>query len=106
MNGPTLAVEPHLMAKGRMRRGSPSQDEWMATELREHGMLTEEIEAIFETRDPDIVHRYMELHAERLTERLAEQCRMLSLIEHFLVSRDAWRAMSSDHGIALVGGRC
>lgn len=86
MSAPTRAVEPHPMADGRMRR-STSEDEWMATRLREHGMPAGEIGAIFEASDPEIVHRYMELHAERLTERLAEQRRTLALIEHFLVNR-------------------
>ncbi len=68
-------------------RESYGQDEWMAAELQEHGMAPEEIASVFKARDPQVVHRYMELQAERLAERLAEQRRTLALIEHFLVSR-------------------
>jgi hypothetical protein len=74
---------------GRKRTADPSRkaSAQAVTESHEQGMPLKEIGAVFETRDPEIVHRYMEFHAERLTERVAEQRRMLTLIELLLVNK-------------------
>jgi hypothetical protein len=58
----------------------------IARALRRHEMPTEEILAILETEDPGVVHRYIELHRERLEERLAEQLRALEDVERLLTS--------------------
>ncbi len=58
----------------------------IARALRRHEMPTEEIVAILETEDPGVVHRYIELHRERLQERLAEQLRALADVERRLTS--------------------
>lgn len=54
--------------------------------LRQHEMPTDEIRAILETDEPELVHRYIELHRERLEERLAEQLRTLANVERLLTS--------------------
>ena len=40
-------------------------------------MPPEEIDAILGARDPEVVRRYLELHEERLAERLADQRRTI-----------------------------
>ena len=55
---------------------------WPARMLGDQGMPSAEIDAVLDTDDPVIVRRYLELHRERLEERLAEQIRALRRIEH------------------------
>ena len=52
--------------------------------LREHAMPRDEIRAVLSAEDPKIVRRYLELHRERLEERLAEQRRALASVERAL----------------------
>ena len=52
--------------------------------LREQGMPAAELQAILRSDDPVIVRRYLELHRERLEERLAEQVRALERLERQL----------------------
>jgi DNA-binding transcriptional MerR regulator len=49
--------------------------------LRRQKMPLDEIRAILNAHDPDIVGRYLELHAERLDEWVAEQRRVLVSLE-------------------------
>jgi hypothetical protein len=48
-------------------------------------MPPEEIRAVLEADDPGIVHKYFELHWERLEERLAEQRRTIAILERSIV---------------------
>ena len=52
--------------------------------LREQGMPAAELQTILRSDDPVIVRRYLELHRERLEERLAEQVRTLERLERQL----------------------
>ena len=52
--------------------------------LREQGMPAAELQSILRLDDPVIVRRYLELHRERLEERLAEQVRTLERLEQQL----------------------
>ena len=52
--------------------------------LRDQGMPAAELQAILRSDDPVIVRRYLELHRERLEERLAEQVRTLERLEQQL----------------------
>jgi hypothetical protein len=52
--------------------------------LCEQGMPAAEVQAILRSDDPVIVRRYLELHRERLEERLAEQVRTLERLERQL----------------------
>jgi hypothetical protein len=52
-----------------------------AMELRRLRMPRDEIRAILEADDPVVVHRYFELHQERLEEWLADQRRNLTSLE-------------------------
>jgi DNA-binding transcriptional MerR regulator len=54
--------------------------------LRDQGMPPAELQAILRSDDPVIVRRYLELHRERLEERLAEQVRTLERLERQLVT--------------------
>jgi hypothetical protein len=52
--------------------------------LREQGMPAAELQSILRSDDPVIVRRYLELHRERLEERLVEQVRTLERHERQL----------------------
>jgi DNA-binding transcriptional MerR regulator len=52
--------------------------------LRRQKMPLDEIRAILNAHDPAIVGRYLELHAERLDEWVAEQRRVLVSLERSL----------------------
>jgi DNA-binding transcriptional MerR regulator len=68
--------------------GTPDADPTTsaARTLRELGMPRDEIETILETHDDRLVHRYLELHRERLEEWLAEQREVLARIEPVLAA--------------------
>ena len=59
---------------------------WVITVLRAQAMPADEIEALLETADSAQVRRRLELHAERLQERLVEQLRKLSRLERLLLA--------------------
>lgn len=52
--------------------------------LREAGMPPDEIRTIVTTAEPELARRYLELHLERLEERLAAQRRSLASVEWLL----------------------
>jgi hypothetical protein len=52
--------------------------------LRETGMPADEIRTLVTTADPELVRRYLELHRERLEERLVAQRRTLASVERLL----------------------
>ena len=58
-----------------------------AGRLRDLGVPGAEIDEILQTDDPRLIHRYLELHRERLEERLAEQRATLAGIEALLMGR-------------------
>jgi hypothetical protein len=60
--------------------------------LRDQGMPPEEIDAILRANDPEVIRRYLELHRERLEERLADHRRTIG----HLVQGLSWRAGDSD----------
>ena len=59
---------------------------WINRVLRLDGMPEEEILAILNSEDQRTIHIYMELHRERVEERLEEQLRTLDAIEQLLTS--------------------
>lgn len=69
------------------------------TMLRDVDMPPDEVRAILAADHPAVVHRYVELHRERLEERLAEQRRTLARLER-IVSREIL-----DHGRRRSGLR-
>ena len=52
--------------------------------LRDQGMPPEEIDAILGADDPWVVRKYLELHEERLEERLAEQRRSIARLRQVI----------------------
>lgn len=64
-SGPTTAVSAVRLAGILLRQRMPLG----------------EIGAVLRTRDPEVVHRYLELHRERLEERLDAQVEALAPIE-------------------------
>jgi hypothetical protein len=57
----------------------------LAEMLHQQAMPPEEIRAILTADDRQIVRRYLELHRERLVERLEEQQRILDGLERSLM---------------------
>lgn len=59
--------------------------------LRDLGMPWAEIEAILDAHDPRLVRRYLQLHSERLEERLGEQRSLLLSVEPILAAGSPYR---------------
>jgi dihydrofolate reductase len=59
---------------------------WAAKALREQKMPADEIRAVLTTPDRELIHRYPELHRERLEEGLMAQRRTLTAVERLLVA--------------------
>jgi hypothetical protein len=59
---------------------------WASAEraLRSCAMPEAEIHSVLTARDPEVVRRHVELHIERLEERLARQRRILRRVERQL----------------------
>jgi hypothetical protein len=71
--------------------------------LADQAMPSEEIAAMVRAHDPELVRRYLELHRERLEERLADQQRTLDLLERLLIA--AWGCSGTDQGNAIEDTR-
>jgi hypothetical protein len=70
--------------------------------LADQAMPSEEIAAMVRAHDPELVRRYLELHRERLEERLADQQRTIDLLERLLIA--AWSSSGTDQrGNAIEG---
>lgn len=52
--------------------------------LREQGMPLDEVKAVLAVEEPQVLRRYMEIHRERLDERLAAERRALAGVERLL----------------------
>ena len=57
---------------------------WVARVLWDHGMPSDEVRAVLEADDPVLVHRHLELHRERLAEKLADQQQALVRLDRLL----------------------
>jgi hypothetical protein len=77
---------------------------WAAGLLRDQLMPAQEIEALLEAGDPAQIRRRLELHAERLQERLVDQLRTLSRLERELVA-ELERAGSKAPALSAAGIR-
>jgi hypothetical protein len=62
---------------------------WAARALRRYEMPPDEISAVLGADNPELVRRYMELHRERLEERLADRLWALAGLERLLVQASA-----------------
>jgi hypothetical protein len=78
--------------------------------LRDLDMPPDEVDAVVAADQPVIVHRYMELHRERLEERLADQVRTLERVKRILTpaipeaaSRPPAERPSSEGGQSVHG---
>jgi hypothetical protein len=85
----TRSLRPAMEAKGSRRELGPEAS-WrlaLATPaLRDQGMPPEEIDAILGADDPEVIRRYLELHRERLEERLADQRRTIGRLIQVIAS--------------------
>jgi hypothetical protein len=57
---------------------------WAETVLRDQGMPPDELRDVSTTADRELVRRHLELHLERLEERLVTQRRRVAAIERIL----------------------
>jgi hypothetical protein len=81
-----VAEAEFAIAADRSRRRSADPVDWdvllsAAHDLRRLGMPATEIHTILVTDDPDVVRRLMELHRERLQERIADEVATVGRIE-------------------------
>lgn len=73
----------------RHRIGDAQHPEDVARALRGLEMPAQEIAAALQAGRPETFRRYMELHRERLEERLAVKVRALADLEQLLVTRSS-----------------
>ena len=66
------------------RQVDPGSRSWAETVLRDQGMPPDELRAVLTTADRKLVRRHLELHLERLEERLVTQRRRVAAIERIL----------------------
>jgi hypothetical protein len=66
------------------RQVDPRSRTWAETVLRDQGMPPDELRAVLTTSDRELVRRHLELHLERLEERLVAQWRWVAAIERIL----------------------
>jgi DNA-binding transcriptional MerR regulator len=59
---------------------------WVARALRAQGMPRDEVRALLSADDAEVVHRFVELHEERLQEQLATRIRTIRDIERSLTA--------------------
>jgi hypothetical protein len=64
--------------------------------LEDQAMPPEEIAAMVRAHDAELVRRYLELHRERLEERLADQERTLDLLQRLLVAEGRGSSLDPD----------
>ena len=88
-----------------MRDRSGGSAAWAAGVLRGQSMPRDEIDAVLEADDASQIRRRLELHAERLQERLAEQLRTLSRLERALVAELDRDAEPSAPALTSAGAR-
>src|SRR5215204_3878363 len=66
------------------RQVDPRSRSWAETVLRNQGMPPDELRAVLTTVDRELVRRHLELHLERLEERLVTHRRRVAAIERIL----------------------
>jgi hypothetical protein len=66
------------------------------TMLEDQAMPPEEIAAMVRAHDPELVRRYLELHRERLEERLACERRTVDRLEALLIAEWSDSSLDSD----------
>jgi hypothetical protein len=78
---------------------------WAETVLREQGMPPDELRVVLSSADRELVRRHLELHLERLDERLASQKRLVEAIGRILVDpRDRQDMRDSASSGSAVSG--
>ena len=73
------------------RRVDPGSRSWAETVLRDQGMPPDELLIVLTTPDRGLVRRHLELHLERLEERLATQRRRVAAIGRILADPEGFR---------------
>jgi hypothetical protein len=76
--GPAALAEPRPARSDRGAR--------LARVLNDQGMPPRDIRIVLQADDPVMVRRYLELHRERLEERLAAQIRALEAIDREVIA--------------------
>jgi len=78
---------------------------WAAQVLRAQRMPAAEIGAVLETDDAEEIRRHLELHGERLQERLVDQLRTLSRVERLLTEALGRDPAAERHALSPAGTR-
>ena len=73
------------------RRFDTGSRSWVEMVLRDQGMPPDELRAVL-TADRELVRRHLELHLERLEERLVTQRRRVAAIERVLADPEGFRS--------------
>jgi DNA-binding transcriptional MerR regulator len=68
-------------------RAAPESVQSVGGALLEQGMRVEEVRSVLDAEDPAVVRRHLELHRERLAERLEERLRTVDRLEDLLLER-------------------
>lgn len=66
------------------RKVASGSRSWAETVLRDQGMPLDEVRAVVTSPDRELVRRHLELHLERLEERLVTQRRRMAAIQRIL----------------------
>lgn len=75
----------------RGRRVASGSRDWAETVLRDQGMPPDELRVVLTTPDRELVRRHLELHLERLEERLVTQRRKVAAIQRILADLESGR---------------
>lgn len=65
-------------------RAAPNSVGWISTVLLRQGMPEDEVRRVLLVDDPEMVRRHLELHRERLLERMHEELGTIDMIDRFL----------------------
>jgi hypothetical protein len=78
---------------------------WAAEVLRAQRMPAAEIGAVLEANDAEEIRRRLELHGERLQERLVDQLRTLARVERLLTEALGFEAAAERPALSSAGTR-
>jgi hypothetical protein len=70
-----------------MARPGPDTVGWISSVLLRQGMPEDEVRRVLLVDDPETFRRYLELHRERLAERVHDELGRVDLIEQLLTGR-------------------
>jgi hypothetical protein len=79
------------------RRIAPALAAWAETVLRLQRMPPAEVRTLMSATDPELVHRLLELHVERLEERYGADLRKVAAVERILSQSEDGTRKAAPH---------